>query len=95
MKFRPLGDRVLVKRIDEEEKTAGGIIIPDSAKEKPQEGVVIAVGNGRTLDDGEVRPLEVSKGDRVLFSKYSGSDVDVDGAEHTIIREDDILGIMG
>jgi chaperonin GroES len=94
MKIRPLQDRILVKRIDEEEKTKGGIIIPDSAKEKPQEGKVIAVGNGRIGEDGTVRPLDVKKGDVVLFGKYGGTEVSVDGGEHLIIREDDILGIM-
>ena len=94
MKMRPLHDRVLVRRIKEEEKTAGGIIIPDSAKEKPQEGKVIAVGNGRVGDDGQVRALDVKKGDRVLFGKYSGSEVMLDGVEHLIMREDDLLGVI-
>jgi chaperonin GroES len=94
VKIRPLQDRILVKRIEEEAKTAGGIIIPDTAKEKPQEGKVIAVGNGKLLDDGKVHPLDVKKGDRVLFSKYGGTEVQVDGEEHLIIREDDILGII-
>jgi chaperonin GroES len=94
MKVRPLGDRVLVKRIEEEEKTKGGIIIPDTAKEKPQEGRVMAVGNGKTLDDGKVVPLEVKTGDKVLFSKYSGSDIKLDGEEHLILREGDILGVL-
>jgi chaperonin GroES len=94
MKIRPLQDRILVKRIDEEEKTKGGIIIPDSAKEKPQEGKVIAVGNGKIGDDGKVQPLDVKKGDRVLFSKYSGTEVNIEGDEHLIIREDDVLGVM-
>ena len=94
MKIRPLQDRILVKRIDEEEKTKGGIIIPDTAKEKPQEGKVIAVGNGRVQEDGKVRPLDVHKGDRILFSKYSGSEVQIEGEEHLIIREDDVLAVL-
>jgi chaperonin GroES len=93
MKIRPLQDRILVKRIAEEEKTKGGIIIPDTAKEKPQEGKVIAVGNGKVLEDGKVQKLDVKKGDRVLFSKYSGTEVNIDGEEHLIIREDDVLGV--
>ena len=94
MKIRPLQDRILIKRVDEEQKTAGGIIIPDSAKEKPQEGRVVAVGNGKVGDDGKVRPLDVKKGDRVLFSKYAGSEVKLDGEEHMIIREEDVLGVI-
>jgi chaperonin GroES len=94
MKIRPLQDRILVKRIEEEEKTKGGIIIPDTAKEKPQEGKVIAVGNGKVGEDGKVRPLDVSKGDKILFSKYSGTEVNIDGEEHLIIREDDVLGVI-
>ena len=94
MKVRPLGDRVLVKRIEEEEKSKGGIIIPDTAKEKPQEGRVMAVGAGKTLDDGKLVPLEVKTGDKVLFSKYSGSDIKLDGEEHLILRETDILGVV-
>ena len=94
MKIRPLNDRVLVLRIGEEEKTAGGIIIPDTAKEKPQEGKVIAVGSGKLNENGERVPLEVKKGDRVLFSKYGGSDIKIDGVEHLIMREEDILGIV-
>jgi chaperonin GroES len=94
MKFRPLQDRILIKRIDKEEKTSGGIIIPDTAKEKPQEGEVVAVGNGKRLDDGKVQPLDVKKGDRVLFGKYSGSEIKIDGEEHLILREDEILGIL-
>jgi chaperonin GroES len=94
MKIRPLHDRILVKRIEEDEKTKGGIIIPDTAKEKPQEGKVIAVGGGKVLEDGKVQPLDVKKGDRVLFSKYGGTEVTVDDEEHLIIREDDILGII-
>ncbi len=94
MKIRPLDDRILVLRIDEEEKTAGGIIIPDTAKEKPQEGRIVAVGPGKTDDDGKRIPLEVKKDDRVLFGKYSGTDIKIDGVEHLIMREDDILGII-
>ncbi len=94
MKIRPLHDRILVQRIDEETKTKGGIIIPDTAKEKPTEGKVLAVGNGKILEDGTTRPLEVKPGDRILFSKYSGTEVKVDGEEQTIIREDDVLGIV-
>jgi chaperonin GroES len=94
MKIRPLQDRIIVKRIDEEEKTKGGIIIPDTAKEKPQEGKVIAVGKGKVDEDGKVRPLDVKKGDRVLFSKYSGTEVNIEGDEHLIIREDDVLGVV-
>ncbi|MGA7872440.1 MAG: co-chaperone GroES [Candidatus Binatus sp.] len=93
-KFRPLGDRVLVKRIKEEERTKGGIVIPDTAKEKPQEGKVIAVGKGKYGDDGKLIPLEVRSGDKILFGKYSGSEVKLDGEEHMILREDDILGII-
>jgi len=94
MKVRPLGDRVLVKRIQEEERTKGGIIIPDTAKEKPQEGKVVAVGSGKTLDDGRIQPLEVKEGDKVLFGKYSGNDIKLDGEEHLILRESDILGVI-
>ena len=94
MKVRPLHDRVVVKRLEEEEKTAGGIIIPDTAKEKPQQGKVIAVGKGRILEDGKVIPLVVKEGDRVLFSKYAGTDIKFDGEEHLIMREDDILAIF-
>ncbi|MGI5860797.1 MAG: co-chaperone GroES [Myxococcales bacterium] len=94
MKIRPLQDRIIVKRVQEEEKTKGGIIIPDSAKEKPLEGVVIAVGNGKVLEDGKVRPLDVKAGDRVLFGKYSGSEIKIEGEEHLILREDDILGVI-
>jgi chaperonin GroES len=94
MKIRPLQDRILVKRIDEEEKSKGGIIIPDTAKEKPQEGKVIAVGKGKVDDDGKTHPLDVKKGDRVLFSKYSGTEVNIEGDEHLIIREDDVLGVV-
>ncbi|MGH0036365.1 MAG: co-chaperone GroES [Myxococcota bacterium] len=94
MKIRPLHDRILVKRLEEEEKTKGGIIIPDSAKEKPQEGKVVAVGNGKLAEDGTVTPLDVKKGDKILFSKYAGTEVTVEGDEHIIIREDDVLGII-
>lgn len=94
MKIRPLQDRILVKRVQEEETTKGGIIIPDTAKEKPIEGKVVAVGNGKQQDDGKVRPLDVKKGDRVLFGKYAGTEVKVDGEEHLILREDDILGVI-
>ena len=94
MKIRPLQDRIIVKRIDEEETTKGGIIIPDSAKEKPQEGKVIAVGKGKILEDGKLQKLDVKKGDRVLFSKYSGTEITIEGEEHLIIREDDVLGIV-
>ena len=94
MKVRPLQDRVLVRRVAEEEKTKGGIIIPNTAKEKPAEGEVIAVGSGKTDDKGKLRPLQVKKGDRVLFGKYSGSEIKIDGTEHLILREDDILGVL-
>ena len=94
MQFRPLQDRVIVKRVQEEEKTKGGIIIPDTAKEKPIEGKVIAVGNGKVNEDGSVRPLDVKAGDRILFSKYAGTDIKIDGEEHLIMREDDILGVI-
>jgi chaperonin GroES len=94
MKIRPLQDRILVKRIDEEEKTKGGIIIPDTAKEKPSEGKVIAVGKGKLNDEGKLTPLDVKKGDRILFSKYSGTEVNIEGDEHLIIREDDVLGVV-
>lgn len=92
--FKPLHDRVLVERVSEEEKTKGGIIIPDSAKEKPQEAKVVAVGKGKVMDNGQVQALEVKTGDRVLFGKYSGSEVKLEGVEYIIIREDDILGIV-
>ena len=93
MKIRPLQDRIIVRRIDEEETTKGGIIIPDTAKEKPQEAKVIAVGKGKVKEDGTVQPLDVKKGDRVLFSKYSGTEITIEGEEHLIIREDDVLGV--
>jgi chaperonin GroES len=94
MKMKPLGDRILLKRIEEEDKSKGGIIIPDTAKEKPQEGKVVAVGKGRMLDDGKLVPLEIKKGDRVLFGKYSGTEVNLEGEEHLIVKEDDILGVI-
>jgi len=94
MKIKPLRDRVIVRRLGEEEKTKGGIIIPDTAKEKPQEGEVVAVGTGKVLDDGKVLPLEIKKGDRVLFGKYSGTEVKIDGEELLMMREEDILGIL-
>jgi chaperonin GroES len=94
MKIRPLQDRVIVKRLEEEEKTKGGIIIPDTAKEKPQEGKVIAVGKGKINEDGKVIPLDVKAGDRILFGKYSGTEVKIEGVEHLIMREDDILGVI-
>ncbi len=94
MKIRPLHDRIIVKRIDKESKTKGGLFIPDTAKEKPVEGTVLAVGNGKILEDGSVRKLEVKEGDRVLFGKYSGTEVKLDGQEHLIMREDDILGVV-
>lgn len=92
--LRPLGDRVLVQRLEAEEKTAGGILLPESAKEKPKEGKVIAVGEGRTLDNGERSTFSVKKGDRVIFSSYAGTDVKYDGNEYMIMREEDILGII-
>ncbi|QTA83195.1 10 kDa chaperonin [Desulfonema limicola] len=94
MKLRPLQDRILVQRVEEESKTKGGIIIPDTAKEKPAEGRVVAVGNGKVGDDGNRIPLELKEGDRVLFGKYSGTEVKVEGEEYLIMREDDILGII-
>lgn len=94
MKIRPLQDRVIVKRLEEEQKTKGGIIIPDSAKEKPLEGIVIAVGKGKTSDDGKLIKLDVKEGDKVLFSKYGGTDVKIDGEEYLIMKEDDILGVI-
>ena len=94
MKIRPLQDRVIVKRIQEEEKTKGGIIIPDTAQEKPQEGKVVAVGKGKANEDGKVVPLDVKVNDRILFGKYSGSEITMDGEEHLIMREEDILGVI-
>jgi chaperonin GroES len=94
MKIRPLQDRIVVKRLEEEGKTKGGIIIPDTAKEKPIEGKVIAVGNGKLMENGTRVPLEVKAGDRILFGKYSGTEVKIEGEEHLIMREDDVLGII-
>jgi chaperonin GroES len=94
MKIRPLQDRILVKRLEGEEKTKGGIIIPDTAKEKPSEGLVKAVGNGKVSDDGKKLPLDVKKNDRILFSKYAGTDITIEGEEYLIMREDDVLGII-
>jgi chaperonin GroES len=94
MKIRPLQDRIILKRIPEEKKTKGGIIIPDTAKEKPLEGRVVAVGNGKMLEDGKVRPLDIKPGDRVLFIKHAGNEVKIDGEEHLMLREDDILGVI-
>ena len=95
MKVRPLHDRILAKRIEEEERSAGGIISPDTAKEKPLQAHVIAVGNGRIQDDGKVRALDVSVGDKVLIGKYSGNEITLDGEEHIILREDDVLAVIG
>jgi chaperonin GroES len=94
MKIQPLGDRVVVLRIGEEEKTAGGIIIPDTAKEKPQEGKVVAAGPGKVGEDGKRLPMDVKKGNRVLFGKYAGTEIEIDGVEHLIMREEDILGVI-
>jgi len=94
MKIRPLHDRIIVKRFEGEEKTKGGIIIPDTAKEKPQEAKVIAVGKGKITDDGKLQPMEVQKGDRILVGKYSGTEIKIEGEEHVIIREDDVLAIL-
>ena len=94
MGIRPLQDRVIIKRVKEEEKSRGGIIIPDSAKEKPVEGKVVAVGNGKVLENGSVRKLDVKAGDTILFGKYSGTEVKIDGEDHLILREDDILGVV-
>ncbi len=94
MNLKPLQDRILVKRVEEESKTKGGIIIPDTAKEKPAEGSVVAVGKGKAGEDGKVIPLEVKEGDRVLFGKYSGTEVKIEGEEYLIMREDDVLGII-
>jgi chaperonin GroES len=94
MKIRPLGDRILVLRVEEEEKTSGGIIIPDSAKEKPQEGKIVAVGPGKTGEKGERISMTVKAGDRILFGKYAGNEIKIDGVEHLIMHEDDILGIV-
>ncbi|RYF12218.1 MAG: co-chaperone GroES [Deltaproteobacteria bacterium] len=94
-KFRPLHDRILIKRIEKEERSTGGIIIPDTAKEKPQEGEVVAVGNGKRLENGSTQAMDVKAGDRILFGKYSGSEIKIEGDEHLILREDEILGILG
>ena len=94
MNVRPLHDRLIVKRFDEEDRTKSGIIIPDTAKEKPQQGEVIAVGNGKVLDDGKKIPLEVKKGDRVLFGKYSGTEIKIEGSDYLMLKEDEILGIV-
>ena len=94
MKIRPLNDRVLVVRVEEEQKTAGGIIIPDTAKEKPQEGKIVAAGPGKMGDDGKRTPLNVKKGDKILFSKYAGTEIKIDGVEHIFMKEDDILGVL-
>ncbi len=94
MSLRPLSDRVLVERIEEDEKTKGGIIIPDTAKEKPAEGKIVATGNGRIGEDGKLLPMDVQVGDRVLFSKYGGTDVKIDGTDYLIMRQDDILGVI-
>ena len=95
MNIRPLYDRIVVKRIEEHESTRNGIVIPDSAKEKPQEGEVMAIGRGKRLDDGEIVALDVKAGDRLLFGKYSGNEIKLDGAEYIIMREDDVLGVLG
>ncbi|MCX6104165.1 MAG: co-chaperone GroES [Proteobacteria bacterium] len=94
MNIRPLHDRLIVKRFEEEERTKGGIIIPDNAKEKPQQGEVIAVGAGKVLEDGKKAPLEVKKGDRVLFGKYSGTEIKIDGTEYLMMKEEDVLGVV-
>ena len=94
MKLRPLNDRVLIKRIEAETKTAGGLFLPDTAKEKPQQGKIIAAGKGKVNDDGKLTPLDVKVGDRILFGKYSGSEIKLDGEEHLIMREEDILGVI-
>ncbi|HXV79679.1 MAG TPA: co-chaperone GroES [Candidatus Binatia bacterium] len=94
MKIRPLQDRVIVQRIAEEERTKGGLIIPDTAKEKPQEGKIVAVGKGKLNEDGKITPLDVKVNDRVLFGKYAGTEINIDGEEHLIMREDDILGVI-
>ncbi|MCD6150504.1 MAG: co-chaperone GroES [Deltaproteobacteria bacterium] len=94
MNIRPLQDRLIVKRLEGEEKTKGGIIIPDAAKEKPMEGEVVSVGKGKVLEDGKVRPLDVKAGDRILFGKYAGTEIKLDGEEYLIMREDDVLGVL-
>jgi len=94
MSLRPLSDRILVERVEEDEKTKGGIIIPDTAKEKPAEGKIVATGNGRMGEDGKLLPMDVKVGDRILFSKYGGTDVKIDGADYLILRQDDVLGVI-
>lgn len=94
MSLRPLSDRILVERVDEDEKTKGGIIIPDTAKEKPAEGKIVATGNGRMGEDGKLLPMDVKVGDRILFSKYGGTDVKIDGNDYLILRQDDVLGVI-
>ncbi|AGC46662.1 MULTISPECIES: co-chaperone GroES [Myxococcus] len=94
MKIRPLQDRLIVKRVAEENKTKGGLFIPDTAKEKPLEGKVVAVGNGKVLENGSVRPMDIKAGDTILFSKYAGTEIKLDGEEHLILREEDVLGIL-
>jgi chaperonin GroES len=94
MKIRPLYDRILVKRLEEQGKTAGGLYIPDTAKEKPMEALVVAVGNGKIQENGSLRKLEIKTGDKVLFTKYSGNDIKIDGVEHLILREDDVLAVI-
>ena len=94
MKFRPLQDRVLIRRIETDEKTSGGIIIPDTAKEKPQEGEVVSAGKGKVNEEGKVRPLDVKEGDRILFGKYSGTEIKLDGEDYIIMREEEVLGII-
>jgi len=94
MKIRPLGDRVLVKRLEQEQKTKGGIIIPDTAQEKPQEAEIVAVGDGRVLEDGSKKRLELKVGERILFSKYSGTEIKLEGVEHLILKEEDVLGVI-
>jgi chaperonin GroES len=94
MKLRPLYDRILITRVEEETKTAGGLFIPDTAKEKPQQGLVVAVGSGKLQEDGSIRKLEVKAGDKILFSKYSGNDIKIDGTEHLILKEDDVLAVL-
>jgi chaperonin GroES len=94
MKFRPLYDRILVERVESEEVTKGGIILPDTAKEKPQQGKIIAVGKGRMMEDGKVIPLELKEGDTILFGKYSGSEIKIEGVEYLIMKEDDVLGLV-
>lgn len=94
MKLKPLYDRILIKRVEEETKTAGGLFIPDTAKEKPMQGLVVAVGNGKLQEDGSVRKLEVKSGDKILFSKYSGNEIKIDDTEHLILKEDDVLAVL-